>query len=63
MRGIAKNIVEATCSLCLASNNRYCHPADGILDTNIILLSHAICSSYLQKWGGYPKIFVVEIFS
>jgi hypothetical protein len=29
----------ATCSLCLASNNRYGHPADGIFDTNI-LLSH-----------------------
>jgi hypothetical protein len=42
----------ATCSLCLASNNRYCHPADGVFDTNI-LLSHAICPSFLQKWLGY----------
>jgi hypothetical protein len=42
----------ATCSLCLASNDQYCHPADGVFDTNI-LLSHAICPSFLQKWLGY----------
>jgi hypothetical protein len=46
---MAKNIVPA---LCLASNNHYCHPADGVFDTDI-LLSHAISPSFMQKWLGY----------
>jgi hypothetical protein len=32
----------ATRSSVLASNNRYCHPADGVFDANIVP-SHAIC--------------------
>jgi hypothetical protein len=33
----------------LVSNNRYCHPADGVFDTNILLF----CPSFLQKWLRY----------
>jgi hypothetical protein len=32
----------------LVSNNRYCHPADGIFITNIIL-SHAVCQSFFEE--------------
>jgi hypothetical protein len=32
----------------LASNNRYCHPADGVFDANI-LPSHAICLSLFAE--------------
>jgi hypothetical protein len=48
-RGVAKNIVEArpTFSL-LVSNNRYCHPVDGVFITNIGL-SHAVCPNFFAK--------------
>jgi hypothetical protein len=49
MRGVAKNIVEArpTFSV-LVSNNRYCHPADGVFITNIVL-SRAVRPSFFAE--------------
>jgi hypothetical protein len=46
---MAKSIMEAwpTFSV-LVSNNRYCHPADGVFVTNIVL-SHAICPSFFAE--------------
>ena len=44
---MAKNIVEArpiNFSV-LVTINHYCHPADGVFITNIVL-SHAICPSF-----------------
>ncbi len=40
-RGSKHRGSTATSSLCLASNNCCCHPADGVFNTNI-LLSHAL---------------------
>ena len=40
--GVAINIVAAKLVLVFASDSSHCHPADSVLDTNI-LLSHAIC--------------------
>ena len=44
MMGVAINIMAAKLVLVFASDSSHCHPADSILDTNI-LLSHAICPS------------------
>jgi hypothetical protein len=47
--GVAQNIVEArpTFSV-LVSNNRYCHPADGVFVTNTVL-SHAVCPNFFAE--------------
>ncbi len=48
MRGVDKNIVEAwTTFSVLARNNRYCHPADGVFGTNIVL-SHVRSSFFAE---------------
>jgi hypothetical protein len=47
---VAKNIVEARGHpfFVLASNNRNCHPTDGVFNANI-LLSHAICEGLFAE--------------
>jgi hypothetical protein len=51
-RGMTKNIVEARTTFSVLhvviGNNRYCHPADGVFVTNIVL-SHTVCPSFFAE--------------
>jgi hypothetical protein len=44
---MAKNIVEAQPPV-FHFSNRYCHPADGVFETNILQF-HAICPSFFAE--------------
>jgi hypothetical protein len=53
IRGVAKNIVEA--QPMLVSNNRYCHPVDGVFVTNIILAITYYLPKFLYRSGLVTK--------